>query len=302
LFSALSKHDHQKELQGKKTTIGAVGIVNADDPAASFFAQAANGFPGIGFSASSKTNSFPFAQRCYKAVNINAKKDEISFNVKNICCGSQDNDFFVDAPLPGAFNAYNVLASLIAVNALTEIPYAHLAKNAQNLVPVRGRMTSVSCGQPFEVIVDYAHTPSSFNAILPAIKERARGKIICVFGSGGERDTAKRPEQGKIAADFCDIIILADEDPRGENPAELLAMIEIGCIARGKRRGKDVLIIPHRPQAIRTAFSLAHNGDIVLLLGKAHENSIIYKDRVMPYDEIAEAKTALAELLAKDKP
>jgi UDP-N-acetylmuramoyl-L-alanyl-D-glutamate--2,6-diaminopimelate ligase len=163
-------------------------------------------------------------------------------------------------------------------------------------------MTRVVCGQPFEVLVDYAHTPSSFNAIFPAIKARAAGKdgcakaLICVFGSGGERDTAKRPEQGKIAARFCDTVILADEDPRGEDPAALLKMIEAGCIEAGKTPGKDVLIIPDRPAAIRRAFSLARESDIVLLLGKSHENSIIYKDRVMPYDEIAEAKKALGEL------
>jgi UDP-N-acetylmuramoyl-L-alanyl-D-glutamate--2,6-diaminopimelate ligase len=303
LFSALTKHDHQKELRGKKTLIGAFGVVNADDSAASFFAQAADGFPVIGFSVLEKASNaaLPFAGGVYSMSNIDAAKEGISFNVRS-GANSENENFFVNVPLPGAFNAYNVLAALITVSRLTETPLAFLAECAKKLVPVRGRMTRISCGQPFEVIVDYAHTPSSFNAILPAIRARAHGKIICVFGSGGERDTAKRPEQGKIAADYCDIVILADEDPRGENPVELLAMIEAGCLARGKTRGKDVLIIPDRPKAVRAAFSFAHNEDIVLLLGKSHENSIIYKDRVMPYDEISEAKTALAELLAKDKP
>lgn len=302
LFNALSKHDHQKELCGKKTDIAAFGVANADDAAASFFVQAAGDFPVIGFSALEKPGnaSLSFAGGMYRAANIDAAKEGISFDVRG---GDDENEnFFVRAPLPGAFNAYNVLAALITAGRLTKTPLALLAGCAAQLVPVRGRMTRICCGQPFEVIVDYAHTPSSFKAILPAIRARAKGKIICIFGSGGERDTAKRPEQGKIAAGYCDIVILADEDPRGENPVELLAMIEAGCIARGKTRGKDVLIIPDRPQAIRTAFSLAHNDDIVLLLGKSHENSIIYKDRVLPYDEIAEAKTALAELLAKDKP
>jgi UDP-N-acetylmuramoyl-L-alanyl-D-glutamate--2,6-diaminopimelate ligase len=300
LFSALSKHDHQKELRGKKTSIGAFGVVNADDPAASFFAQAAGSFPVIGFSALGKNDTMPLMRGVYSASNIDAAKEGISFNVRG-GENSENENFFVNAPLPGAFNAYNVLAALITVSKLTETPPAILAECTKKLVPVRGRMTKISCGQMFEVIVDYAHTPSSFNAILPAIRVRAKGKVICVFGSGGERDMAKRPEQGKIAADYCDIVILADEDPRGENPVELLAMIESGCIARGKTRGKDVLIIPDRPTAVRAAFSLAHNDDIVLLLGKSHENSIIYKDRVMPYDEIAEAKAALDELLAKDK-
>ncbi|MDE5614915.1 MAG: UDP-N-acetylmuramyl peptide synthase, partial [Treponemataceae bacterium] len=117
-----------------------------------------------------------------------------------------------------------------------------------------------------------------------------------VFGSGGERDTEKRPLQGEIAARFCDVIILADEDPRGEDPAELLAQIAAGAEKAGKVRGKDLFIIPDRPAAIRRALSLAGTDDIVLLLGKAHENSIIYKDHVMPYDEIREAEAALGEM------
>ena len=120
--------------------------------------------------------------------------------------------------------------------------------------------------------------------------------MICVFGSGGERDTEKRPLQGEVAARFCDIVILADEDPRGEDPAALLAQIAVGAEKAGKKRGTDLFITPDRPAAIRQALSFAKPDDIVLLLGKSHENSIIYKDRVLPYDEISEAKKALAEL------
>ena len=157
-------------------------------------------------------------------------------------------------------------------------------------------MTVIDKGQPFEVIVDYAHTPSSFQTIFPPLRKRAKGKIIVLFGSGGERDTQKRPEQGKIAAQWCDTVILADEDPRGEKPEELLEMIAVGARKEGKTEDNGLFIIPPRQQAIRKAFSMAQKDDIVLLLGKAHENSIIYKDYVMPYDEIAEAKKALEEM------
>ena len=118
-----------------------------------------------------------------------------------------------------------------------------------------------------------------------------------VFGSGGERDTTKRPEQGRIAAHWCDVVVLADEDPRGEDSMALLEDIAVGCRQEGKLDERSgLLMIPHRQTAIRTAFSLAKPGDLVLLLGKAHENSIIYKDFVMPYDEIAETRAALAEM------
>ena len=120
--------------------------------------------------------------------------------------------------------------------------------------------------------------------------------MICLFGSGGERDVKKRPLQGEIAAKFCDTVILTDEDPRGEDSMELLEMIAVGARKEGKVDGKDLLFIPDRPKAIRTAFSMAKEDDIVLLLGKSHENSIIYKDHTMPYDEISEAKKALEEM------
>ncbi len=106
----------------------------------------------------------------------------------------------------------------------------------------------------------------------------------------------KRPLQGEIAAKYCDALILCDEDPRGEEPRALLEQIAAGARKQGKADNENLFITPDRPTAIRQAFKMAKKGDIVLLLGKGHENSIIYKDRVMPYDEIAEAKKALAEM------
>jgi len=148
------------------------------------------------------------------------------------------------------------------------------------------------------VIVDYAHTPSSFETVFPPLRARVGGKMICVFGSGGERDREKRPRQGRIAADWFDIVILADEDPRGEVPSALLEEIAAGCpeLSRGER----LFVIPDRPTAIRKALSLAGPGDLVALLGKGHENSIIYAQGPIPYDEIGEAERALAELGFKE--
>jgi UDP-N-acetylmuramoyl-L-alanyl-D-glutamate--2,6-diaminopimelate ligase len=102
--------------------------------------------------------------------------------------------------------------------------------------------------------------------------------------------------QGEIAGKYCDVVILSDEDPRGEDPVLLLEDIAVGVRKAGKIDNQDLFIIPDRPTAIRKAFSMAKKGDIVLLLGKGHENSIIYKDYVMPYDEILEAEKALSEI------
>jgi UDP-N-acetylmuramoyl-L-alanyl-D-glutamate--2,6-diaminopimelate ligase len=161
-------------------------------------------------------------------------------------------------------------------------------------------MTAIKKGQPFDVFVDFAHTPSSFDAIFPPLREglnKTGGRLISLFGSAGERDTKKRPEQGRIAGLWSDIVILADEDPRGEVPMDILEEIARGCEGNPKlRRGENLFLVPDRKEAIRKAFSLARPGDLTLLLGKGHENSIIYADKTMAYDEIAEAEAALAEM------
>jgi UDP-N-acetylmuramoyl-L-alanyl-D-glutamate--2,6-diaminopimelate ligase len=198
--------------------------------------------------------------------------------------------------LPGAFNAGNVMASLLAVSGLLALPISDLVPLVPALKAVRGRMTAVQRGQDFEVVVDYAHTPSSFETIFPPLRERldkSGGRIISVFGSAGERDTAKRAVQGRIAGQWSDMVILTDEDPRGEVPMDILEEIATGV--DGKERGESLFLIPDRPAAIRKAFSCAAAGDLVLLLGKGHENSIIYAAGAKPYDEIGEAEQALTE-------
>lgn len=302
LFRALDKHEHRKFIAGKETVVPAVGIVNLEDPAAVYFADCtANKV--IGFTTEGKAGkhavesgavelpAVPSGIPVVSAKNIVSTSTGISFD---LTVGGKS--VFVKAPVPGAFNAYNIMTSIISVNETTGKSIEELASACQKLESVKGRMTVVDEGQPFEVIVDYAHTPSSFETIFPPVKNRCKGKIISVFGSGGERDTKKRPLQGKIAAEYCDYVILANEDPRGEDEMALLRDIAAGSIEGGKVEGKDLFLIPDRPTAIRKAFALAGKDDIVLLLGKSHENSIIFKDHIMPYDEISEAKKALGEL------
>lgn len=199
------------------------------------------------------------------------------------------------ANLPGRFNVENVLASLVVVSGLSGMGYEKLAALVPALEPVRGRMSRIDCGQKFELIVDYAHTPSSFDAVLKPLRDRAgKHRLVCVFGSAGERDTQKRPEQGAIAARYCDVLILTDEDPRGEQPMAILEDIAQGV--QGKTRGTDLFLIPDRRAAIAQGLSMAGDGDIVVLLGKGHENSIIYNGTSIAWNEIEEAQAALNAL------
>lgn len=306
LFRLLDCHDHIKDIAGEKLTIPAFGVVNLEDPSAKYFIDSTKkevyGFTTQGKAGKAATNKevdlpeIPENINYFEGLNICAEKEGISFDV-NIHENTDKNEILqLTANLPGAFNAYNIMASIIAVSKLTNLSYQEVASKVKDVAPIKGRMTVIEQNQPFEVIIDYAHTPSSFETIFPPIRKRCKGKMIALFGSGGERDLTKRPLQGKIAASYCDTVILTDEDPRGEDSVELLKMIAVGSQEQGKKLDEDLFIIPDRKKAIRYAFSIAKENDIILLLGKSHENSIIYKDYVMPYDEISEAQLALSEL------
>ena len=314
LFRKLDEHDHEKTILGKRVKVPSFGIVNLEDESAGFFIKATEK-PVIGFTTEGKAGKsageggdavtlpkIPRGIPVLLARNIVSARFGLAFDMTEPHVIDENagpvppEALHVKSSLPGAFNTYNLMAAIEAVSRLTGSPAGEVAALVERLVPVKGRMTVISKGQPFELIVDYAHTPSSFATIFPPLRRRCEGKMIALFGSGGERDLKKRPLQGEIAARFCDIVILTDEDPRGEDSVSLLKMIAVGAQKAGKILDKDLFITPDRPQAIREALRMAGQGDIVLLLGKSHENSIIYKDRVMPYDEIAEAEKALAEM------
>ena len=294
LFRALDKHNHHKIVNNVDLDIKPCGIVNLEDKSAPYFVEATSA-PCYGF----KTKECENIQgvEFLSASSIKDSERLLEFEIDHGSAFDQSHESItVRTSCAGAFNAMNIMAAMIAINKMASISLKDLCRRAASLIPITGRMTKIERGQDFEAIVDYAHTPSSFEAILPSIRERCKGKVFALFGSGGERDRTKRPLQGEIAAKYCDVIVLCDEDPRGEDSRALLEEIAAGAKKGGKTENANLFIVTDRPKAIRFAFGMAKKGDIVLLLGKGHENSIIYKDRVMPYDEIAEAKKALAEM------
>ena len=155
-------------------------------------------------------------------------------------------------------------------------------------------MESISGSMDFDVMVDYAHSPGSFAKLLPFLKSLTKERLIVIFGSAGERDLEKRPEQGRIASNFGDILFLTDEDPRGEDTMKILNDIAKGV--KGLTQGKDLFLIPDRREAIREALSMAEGGDLVAALGKGHEKSIIYSDGPQPWDEARICREILLEL------
>lgn len=277
---------HKKIVGGTEKKIAPFGIVNLDDPSASYFANSTTA-PCYGFTKDASIPNTQYLKEIHQIKDVADKKDSLSFQIDNTS---------IQTHLNGAFNSYNITAALIAVSHLLQKDFSEVASLAEQLVPIKGRMTEIECGQNFRVIVDYAHTPSSFMAIMPSIKKNCYGRVIAVFGSGGERDRVKRPVQGEIAGKYCDTVILSDEDPRGEDPVCLLQEIAEGSIKAGMTLGENLFIIHDRRAGIQKAFSIAKGGDVVLLLGKSHENSIIYKDGKIPWDEIAVAKELLSKM------
>jgi UDP-N-acetylmuramoyl-L-alanyl-D-glutamate--2,6-diaminopimelate ligase len=196
--------------------------------------------------------------------------------------------------LPGAPFLEDLLAAILTVLRLLDLPLRELTPLFAGLSGVPGRMLPVRLGQPFQVIVDYAHTPGAFERLLPLVRRHTPGRLTAVFGSAGERDLEKRARQGEIAARYCDLLVLADEDPRGEDPLQILQQIAAGARAAGG--AGEPLLVPDRREAIRLALGRARPGDTVLLLGKGHEQSIIYAGGAVPWDEAGAAAEALREL------
>jgi UDP-N-acetylmuramoyl-L-alanyl-D-glutamate--2,6-diaminopimelate ligase len=283
LFEMLGEDRRTQDLNAIKTR--KIAIVNADDPHHQLYLDAA---PAT-------------AERLTYAVHTNAdiQASQMISSREGLQCnvttpwGSRE----VRLLLTGDFNLYNALAALSV--ALVEGVDLDAALVALGKVPgVRGRMERIEQGQPFTLLVDYAHTPGSFEKVMAMVRPLTHGQLIAVFGSAGERDREKRPIQGAVAAQYCDLVVLSDEDPRFEDREEIIAQIAKGVAEANRTRNTacTCLQIPDRRSAIRAALKAARAGDIVLLLGKGHEACIIYGSEKTPWDEAAEARAALREL------
>lgn len=198
----------------------------------------------------------------------------------------------ISLPLLGRYNVANLLAALLAASHISGTPVTSFLGVLGQLQSPKGRMRLIQQGQPFDVVIDYAHTPGSFEVVLPALKRMARGRLIVVFGSAGERDQVKRPLQGELADRWGDVVVLTDEDPRLEDPEAILDQIQAGI--RHKSLGATLFRVRPRRQAIAQSLALALPGDLVAFLGKGHESSIIGPTKE-DWDEEAEVRSALKD-------
>ncbi|HET9946671.1 MAG TPA: UDP-N-acetylmuramoyl-L-alanyl-D-glutamate--2,6-diaminopimelate ligase, partial [Patescibacteria group bacterium] len=188
--------------------------------------------------------------------------------------------------MEGGFQQYNELAA-ISVAMELGISDKIIKKALSTFALPKGRL-EVVYDKDFTIIVDFAHTPNAFAQLLPVLKKQAKGRLIHVFGSAGQRDASKRPEMGRVSSEFADVSIVTAEDPRKEKIKDIAA-----AILSGMKKKNEVLVIEDRKQAIKKAISLAKKGDIVVLTGKGHEKSMNYGKGEIAWDEFLVVKEAI---------
>jgi UDP-N-acetylmuramoyl-L-alanyl-D-glutamate--2,6-diaminopimelate ligase len=262
-------------------------IVNLDDPSAGLF---------IGTARDAGARVLTYGT--VPAADVRASRiAEDARGVHADIVGSA-GEAVLDLRLAGRFNVHNALA-VVALGEALGLDPARVREGLASVTVVPGRMERIELGQPFGVVVDFAHSPASLTTVLdllaPAAAARGGG-VIAVFGSAGERDTAKRPQMGRIAGERARLVVVTDEDPRGEDREAILDEIARGAEAAGRRRGQDLLLIADRRAAIAAAFEAARPGDVVLLAGKGHERSIIGPDGERAWHERSVAEEVLREL------
>ena len=262
-------------------------IVNADDPSVGLF---------IGVAQEAGAGVMTYGTDA--AADVRATHSEEDGRRLRIAYDAPSGSGHLELRLAGRFNVHNALA-VVALGEALGLDPAAVRAGLESVEGVPGRMERIDVGQPFGVVIDYAHTPASLQVVLDILAPVAAargGGLIVVFGSAGERDMDKRPMMGRIAAERARLLVVTDEDPRGEDREAILDDIARGAEELGARRGHDLLLVADRPVAIEAAFERARPGDVVVLAGKGHEHSIIGFDGPVAYDERTTALDALARL------
>ena len=258
-----------------------VSVLNADDLEFPYFSSQAKEVISYGIEAGA----------AYRAVNVREETGCLHWGLE---AGGKRLEAVL--PMIGRYNVYNALAALAAAEQ-TGLEMEILLKRLTTFPGVPGRMQLVQ-SEPFAVVVDFAHTAPALEKALQAVRPQTRGRLIVVVGAAGERDPGKRAPLGRVAAQHADLAIFTEEDSRSEDAQEILAEM-----ARGAQEvmeefgGGEVRLEPDRREAIRLVVNLAQPGDLVLLAGKGHEVTLERKDEVIPWDEVAEVRRALAGAL-----
>jgi UDP-N-acetylmuramoyl-L-alanyl-D-glutamate--2,6-diaminopimelate ligase len=268
---------------------GGVSVVNVDDP----YGRRLAGEIACGEGEECFTFSASGAEADFSARRVAFDSQGTRFE-----CVSPQGSVEVTMPLPGDFNVENALAALAATHALG-VPVAGSAQALASATRVPGRFEAVDEGQPFTVIVDYAHTPDSLENVLGAARRLTEGRLISVFGCGGDRDRDKRPLMGRAGAELSDLAIVTSDNPRSEDPEAIIEEILAGIRGGGKGGEGGVMVEPDRRAAIALALDRAGDGDTVVIAGKGHEQGQEFEGgRKVPFDDREVARDELRRLTA----
>jgi UDP-N-acetylmuramoyl-L-alanyl-D-glutamate--2,6-diaminopimelate ligase len=263
-----------------------VAVINAHDPRAEELVRASR-------SAGAEIRTYGIGCGDWRAASYSLTPSGATIDLETPAGSAR-----VASRLAGEVNILNLLAAFTAAHA-RGVPFSDLVTTISALKPVPGRFQPVHAGQPFTVIVDYAHTDDALRNLTALARqmtsrrgERGGTRVITVFGCGGDRDRTKRPKMGQAAGEGSDYVVATSDNPRSEDPAAILAEVEPALQATGV----DYAIETDRAAAIRLALHAAKPGDVVLIAGKGHEREQILADRTIPFDDIVVALSVLADM------
>ena len=271
---------------GKSEFVHKLAVLNADD-------QSYSGLAAIIQREKLDTVLYGIKKEAdLKAENIQNKIDGIQFDLVN--AGSRVS---VQTSLIGEYNVSNCLAAAGACVSGLGLSLEIVRDGIKRLSGIPGRMDRIDLGQDFLVVVDFAHTPNALRVALSAARELTEGRVIAIFGSAGLRDKEKRRLMAQVSAELADLTILTAEDPRVEPLDGILGEMAQGMISKGGIEGKDFWRIADRGEAIRAGLELAGKGDIIMVCGKGHEQSMCFGETEYPWDDRTATLAALADIL-----
>ena len=259
------------------------GVINLDDPSWKEFKSA------ISPDGNSKKYSTYSIDNLADLQAVKVKLDATGVRYKAISKGNDTID--VKTKIPGRFNVYNSLAA-VAVGQKLGLTKDQIEKGISALEEVEGRMNIINEGQDFDVIVDFAHTPDAFQKVYDSVYPHEGGRIISLFGGAGRRDESTRSERGEVAGKYSDLCIITEDDSRDEDPEKIAQMFVDGCKKAGMK-DSQIIIELDRETAIKRALEEAKKGDLVLILGKGHEKTILRADGPHAFEDLEVTKRLL---------
>ncbi len=265
---------------------GAPGIVNVDDPRGPSIVSVA---------------SRPVTYALRQAADVTPEPFDLVLSGLSFTARTPVGPIRVRSALVGRPNVYNLLAAVATASAL-DVPIGAIEDGLAALPGVPGRFQVVSsANDDVAVVVDYAHTDDALKNLLETARALSKGRLLTVFGCGGDRDRTKRPLMGAVAGRMSDVVIITSDNPRSEDPARIIEEVQRGVPGARQGKGPEVLPIVDRGEAIARAIDIARRGDLVIVAGKGHEKTQVIGDRELPFDDVDVSRAALTRRRARQR-